>query len=1553
MNTATLPGRRVRRPVANPTRSPLAGSATALEGECARADVIELLCPVQHYNWGDGRFIPALLGLDNTAGKPFAELWMGAHPDAPSRVSLKNGAIPLGRLVEANPERLLHPSVTGRFGRELPFLFKVLGVGSPLSVQVHPTRSRAEEGFSRENAAGIKLDATERNYRDANHKPELIVALTDFYALCGFRPTDEIVRALDAAPELRSITKGFPSSQPGALRQLYSAWMTLPPERVDRVIDSLVQRLERVNVDRSFRKSDWEYWLLRARDKYSHGSHHDRGLFSFLLLNLVHLHPGEGIYLPAGVLHSYLEGAGVELMANSNNVIRGGLTPKHVDVGELLRSIAFDGMPAIIQGEPTPGSPEWTYATPALEFQLSRIELHADTPYGCGNDHAVEICVVLDASPERVTVQTAKGSKTFGKGQVFLTSAGVAYELRSAGPATLFKATVPLAEPGSHRKSSGTATPSFRGRQPVELSFGTSGLRGLVKDITNLEAYINARGFLDHLLESGDAAPGQAVCVGADLRPSSDGPGRCILRAVARAVEDAGLRVDNLGRLPTPALTHYALRRNRPSIMVTGSHIPFDRNGIKCNRPDGEVLKRDEPAILGAIARRRRIEYLRPAADSPFGDDGMFKAGEHQALPEVNFQARSEYVRRYLDFFPGDALAGQRVILYEHSAVGRDLLRELLVTLGAEVIPMGRSEQFVPIDTEAITKDCLQVLQEFADEARAKHCRVDAIVSTDGDSDRPLLTGIDPDGRVQFFGGDLLGLVAADTLKADTVVVPISANDAVDQWAGANGVHVVKTKIGSPYVIEAMQQVWSDGARRVVGWEANGGFLTLGDIVEGDRILKSLPTRDAALPLVLALSVARQRGVSLSELFAQLPRRFGKAGLIDQFPTESSRALLARFMPAVGGSTVAASEPVAVQAALREDLERFFRRDDGFGRAMRLNTLDGIRLFFDNGEIAHIRPSGNAPQLRFYAVAGTQARADEMAALALREPDGILRRMEAAMSLPAAPSGFVEQIRNNITLAAELFARGETPELIATVSGSKAARDFWQDVLNRAREPFKAATAISLEEDLPTNQAFGLLLLWQRLKPLLHGDRGALAAFVFGDGTRSTPFTETDNAQKPAIATFVPAAGESRPRFLSMVELALRHFVPVQQFLRRSGFNGLVVKWGDEVQIPTRDLSGADPLFQNADIVRFVSVRELNADEARNKDWVGVNERGSITGFIPRRPLEQMETLAQQGLLQRRHGRLWGGINLGSIAVSGALLDCLLEEFGSEVNDPTGRRQERPALDPEFFTALTIAAIEDSAASAGAWERALGESAEVRALAQRSPDLLPRLRRAIRTLENRHGRKLKMVAMDFCDQYWGDIGQHAKLHDFYMALNEEGPLGEVARAIAGLPLHRDVQGNFVVNSLVAPGIRVSNSVLINVTLSGRGVIERSVLIGTRAGNIRVCEGFDVLSTVTHLHIEPRGGTYKVVTDLPVFAGPGERLTTLFLPTLGPRVFRVIEGTDLKDRAVNYAVPILGNSLSFQQAHAEMGALEMKVVEGWRLEAETRILKLLCNGLKGD
>ena len=312
---------------------------------------------------------------------------------------------------------------------------------------------------------------------------------------------------------------------------------------------------------------------------------------------------------------------------------------------------------------------------------------------------------------------------------------------------------------------------------PQPLRFGTSGRRGLVADLTQLEVYLNALAELEYLQSrpraEGGIVPGEQFYYACDLRPSSSRvvgeltPRGGLAHAIARAIADSGMKPVYLGLIPTPALASFALSRGKGSMMVTGSHIPFDRNGYKTNTAHGELLKRDEAPIQARVEQVRARLYSQPAAESPFGPDGMLKKGP-LALPSVLADASEAYLKRYTDFFAGQTLRGMRLLVYQHSAVGRDLLVDLLRGFDAEVIAAGRSETFVPIDTEAIDAEQLGLIQSLAIEAWKQHGPIDAVVSTDGDSDRPLLLGVEPAAksdsipcRVRFFGGDLLGMVVA------------------------------------------------------------------------------------------------------------------------------------------------------------------------------------------------------------------------------------------------------------------------------------------------------------------------------------------------------------------------------------------------------------------------------------------------------------------------------------------------------------------------------------------------------------------------------------------------------------------------------------------------------------------------------------------------------------------------------------------------------------------------------------------------------------------------
>jgi phosphomannomutase len=555
--------------------------------------------------------------------------------------------------------------------------------------------------------------------------------------------------------------------------------------------------------------------------------------------------------------------------------------------------------------------------------------------------------------------------------------------------------------------------------EPQALQFGTSGRRGLLVHLSQLEIVINALAELEYLKSlppaEGGIVEGDEFFFAHDLRPSSsrfvEGEPRRgeLAQAIEYAIRAAGLRPVNLGRIPTPALTHYALAQGKGSIMVTGSHIPFDRNGYKTNTARGELLKRHERPIQDQVREVRERFYSQPFADSPFDTQGLFKAGP-LALSAESPAAAEAYVRRYTDFFGEEALRGLSLLVYQHSAVGRDILTDILRKLGAHVVAAGRSETFVPIDTENIDAEHLAAIQALCDEASARHGRIDAIVSTDGDSDRPLILGVEG-SAVRFFGGDLVGMVTAEYLGADAVVVPISCNDAIDR-SRLKDVIEPKTRIGSPFVIAGMEAARARGRQAVLGFEANGGFLTGSDLVRSGRTLAALPTRDAVLPILAVLCSAREQGLTLPELFARLPQRYSRAALLKQFPRSIGLAIVRRLSPAdprigearfspdglsvrdTDGRTCESVEAAGALAAIRQELADFFAAARGFGAITALNFIDGVRIRFDNGDVAHLRPSGNADELRIYAVADTQARADAIAELAVAEPDGILRRLE-------------------------------------------------------------------------------------------------------------------------------------------------------------------------------------------------------------------------------------------------------------------------------------------------------------------------------------------------------------------------------------------------------------------------------------------------------------------------------------------------------------------------------------------------------------------------------
>lgn len=450
------------------------------------------------------------------------------------------------------------------------------------------------------------------------------------------------------------------------------------------------------------------------------------------------------------------------------------------------------------------------------------------------------------------------------------------------------------------------------------IAFGTSGARGLVEQFTDevcaafTVAFISAmqRSFLF-----------ERIALGMDRRPSSPK----MAAACTSAAKALGIAVEDYGVLPTPALALTTMAEGIPCIMITGSHIPYDRNGIKFYRPDGEISKADEQAIL--------------QAGTPLPPLGAI---ERESVSDA---ANETYTARFMEWFPGEPLKGWRVGLYQHSAAGRDLNAHILEGLGADVVVLGRSDAFVPVDTEAVSEE-----DQTKGRTWAKQHHLHALLSTDGDGDRPLVG--DETGTWQR--GDIVGLLCARALRIDALAVPVSCNTVIEQCGAFE--KVARTRIGSPYVLAGMEAL-SERFNRVAGFEANGGFLLGSTLKDDSRTLAALPTRDALLPALTLMVLAADRGVPLSRLFADLPARYTASDRLKEFPTEKSRELIAAWeaTPAALVTTLNLTTNVAA-----------------------IDTTDGLRATLENGDIIHLRPSGNAPELRCYCESDEQAKASSL-----------------------------------------------------------------------------------------------------------------------------------------------------------------------------------------------------------------------------------------------------------------------------------------------------------------------------------------------------------------------------------------------------------------------------------------------------------------------------------------------------------------------------------------------------------------------------------------------
>ncbi|PHM66212.1 phosphomannomutase [Xenorhabdus stockiae] len=449
------------------------------------------------------------------------------------------------------------------------------------------------------------------------------------------------------------------------------------------------------------------------------------------------------------------------------------------------------------------------------------------------------------------------------------------------------------------------------------IAFGTSGARGLVVDFTPDVCAAFTHAFISVMQKQYDT---RQVALAIDNRPSSPD----IAVACATALRQAGIEPIYYGVIPTPALAYKAMQDGIPCIMVTGSHIPFNRNGLKFYRPDGEISKGDEEAILSA-----KVIF-----------ESLTKLTTLTVLPD----AAEAYINRYCSLFSSNLLTGKRIGIYEHSSAGRDLYSPLFKSLGAEVISLERTDEFVPIDTEAVTVEDRLKAQNWS-----RSFNLDAIFSTDGDGDRPLLA----DENGEWLRGDILGLLCADALGIEALAVPVSCNSSIKECERFS--HVTLTKIGSPYVIAEFTSL-SEQFTRIAGFEANGGFLLGSDIQIGSNKLAALPTRDALLPAIIVLSASKNQGIS--SLVNSLPSRYTHSDRLKEFPTSLSNTILNKGI----------NNPKYLLSLLGLDSHQIHHID----------LTDGLRMSLSNNIIVHLRPSGNAPELRCYAEADNINKAQEI-----------------------------------------------------------------------------------------------------------------------------------------------------------------------------------------------------------------------------------------------------------------------------------------------------------------------------------------------------------------------------------------------------------------------------------------------------------------------------------------------------------------------------------------------------------------------------------------------
>jgi phosphomannomutase len=957
----------------------------------------------------------------------------------------------------------------------------------------------------------------------------------------------------------------------------------------------------------------------------------------------------------------------------------------------------------------------------------------------------------------------------------------------------------------------------------MPLKFGTSGVRGLVVDMTDRECFLYASAFAQYLLENSNT---HTVAIAGDHRSSTPR----ILSAVARGLGENNFDVDYCGMIPTPALAAYAFKRGYGS-------------------------------IIQAISARYQELKSTLFSDRLFSPEGQL--GEAPELPEPNTTPIDEYIARYIDFFPHHCLIGRTIVVYQHSAVIREIYGAILEKLGADVVEVGWSDRFVPVDTEAV-EDPVRLAAWVAEH------NADALISADGDSDRPLL--VDGDGKV--VRGDVLGIVASGYLGADAVATPVSCNTALEK-CNLFGT-VVRTRIGSPYVIAGMQQAVESGASRVVGYEANGGYLTASDLThrQSGAVLPALPTRDCTLPILAALAAAAEQGKTLGGVVDDLPERYTASSLLRPLPNALGHAIVRYFD---GGNRVA---------------EQF---GEAFGIVEGVDRTDGVRITFEGQLVVHLRPSGNAPEFRCYS----EAESEEAALSANEQALALIARpiRDAVEAHVAA-----ENIDANLTRMRNPEA-GMDVVIVSTVSEHQAA--YWQERLDATRGQVAASDAVILviHEDWPGGAGNGLGTLYAihkaavlavekdnlDLLKMLNAGAAVGLYHTAGKGTRLAPLPASENNNKPGVDLpgRVNVGDSSMP--LTILEAVIQ-----QTAIYADSRRGRVsVFWGDQVFVPSCP-ADYTPTHHGDILAQLGPMPDAETWAAKGLDKYGliaVDARGNAAQ-VEKVSHATATTLIESGVIGVETGI---GVSLGSFSMSAILTEELLAEFA----DMLAAREGKLDSDPHFWMPLTL----DESTYVSVMTGKGTDEAEARGHYSRMDTLTGRL------LERDPSQGVFGVVDAGAQGYWWDYGQ---LH-FYITNNLK---------LAGVDAESAAMRRFYRLDDVRAGSQLGDtevddeSVVLDADIGG-GRIVHSVVIGCVAGEVDIENSVVIGSAAMSMAVHD-GLVYHAASDGSITLAPGSVRADVYP---APDEQLILHTATDRDGGADWNETLPGNPASYAELHA--------------------------------